>query len=396
MQLDASELTVGAPSANSGVQSFMSSPVKQAEHARIPSLDGLRAISIGLVMFGHLNGTRGFPLSRSVSEEIVDWGSIGVRVFFVISGFLITRLLIDEQEKTGTISLRRFYFRRTLRIFPAYYVFILCMALAASFGLLVLRPGDILAALTYTMNYHWSHAWNLGHTWSLSVEEQFYLLWPAALVLAGLRRGLKIAFLFVLAAPFIRIGLLAMPGAASGMGFRFETVGDALAIGCLLAGLRDSIWQNRLYRSFLESRWFVLAPVLIFVVSVLPTLEANRSFGFDVVYEATYNFVGITLINVLIAMCIDWTIRNSKSGIGHLLNWRPLAFIGTLSYSLYLWQEPFIHRTGTATWTSFPLNILLAFVFATASFYLIEQPALRFRQSIERRRRATRKYAEFA
>ncbi|HEY4131898.1 MAG TPA: acyltransferase, partial [Gemmatimonadaceae bacterium] len=351
---------------------------------------GLRALSIGGVLLGHLNGTRGFPLSHTLPLDIIDWGALGVRVFFVISGFLITGLLLQETEKNGAISLRHFYFRRTLRIFPAYYFFILCVVLAAGVGILNLSKGDVRAAMTYTMNYHFARSWSLGHAWSLAVEEQFYLIWPATLYFAGTRRGLWIAGAFALLAPAYRIALLAMPGGASGIGFTFETVGDAIAVGCLLAGLRIWLWSQPRYRSFLQSRWFVLAPIAIVLIQLLPLLEARHVFGFDRLYEGGYQFFGLPIVNCSIAMCIDWSIRNYDRGVGRLLNWAPLAYVGTISYSLYLWQEPFLNRNRDLTWTSFPLNILLAFAFALGSFYLIERPTLRARQVIERRWRERR------
>src|SRR5215510_1136627 len=148
---------------------------------RIPSLDGLRAISITLVLLSHLLGTAGFFLPLGIIQYIA-LGDLGVRVFFVISGFLITNLLLSEAA---------------------------------------------------------ANSWYVGHTWSLSVEEQFYLLWPALLVVLGGRRAFWAAALFVLAAPLIRLGLWDLTvSARDGVGDRFETVADAIAVGCLLAGAR--------------------------------------------------------------------------------------------------------------------------------------------------------------
>jgi hypothetical protein len=137
---------------------------------RIPSLDGLRAISIGLVLFGHLLGTSGFFLPLEANKHLA-LGELGVRVFFVISGFLITNLLLTELAAAGRIHIGRFYLRRTFRIFPPYYVFILVLALAALARWIELAPGDLFHTLTYTSNYDATRSWNVGHTWSLSVEE---------------------------------------------------------------------------------------------------------------------------------------------------------------------------------------------------------------------------------
>jgi len=146
---------------------------------RIPSLDGIRAISIGLVIFSHLAGTHHFPVRWSIFSS--DLGMLGVRVFFVISGFLITTLLLEEYADSGGISLPWFYFRRTLRIFPAAYAFIAVIFILHGLDLVSLQSRDMLHALTYTMNYSQDsfhrHSWTMYHLWSLSVEEQFYLLW---------------------------------------------------------------------------------------------------------------------------------------------------------------------------------------------------------------------------
>src|SRR4051812_34868116 len=144
----------------------------------LPSLDGLRAISIGLVLLGHLIGTRGFVQSMPLAN---DAGLLGVRVFFVISGFLITSILLDELSRKGTIALPRFYFRRTMRLFPASYFLVGCIAVLAGWGIVRLESGDLTLAITYTTNFRTHRGWSLGHLWSLAVEEQFYLLWPLTL-----------------------------------------------------------------------------------------------------------------------------------------------------------------------------------------------------------------------
>src|SRR5258708_15027567 len=137
----------------------------------IPSLDGLRAISIALVVFGHSCGSQGFPIP--LSPRIEQVARYGVQVFFVISGFLITTLLLKEQK----ISLRKFYFRRSLRILPAVYSYILVIAVAA-FVLhwVSLAPSDVVRASLFVSNYHFANPWVVGHLWSLSTEDQFYLV----------------------------------------------------------------------------------------------------------------------------------------------------------------------------------------------------------------------------
>src|SRR6476660_10002524 len=139
---------------------------------RIPSLDGLRAISIAAVVVGHLS---------KAQHSTALWGAYGntgVRIFFVISGFLITKLMLTEHDRTSDISLRDFYIRRAYRILPAALVFI---AVAVVIDWKEMRWLHVGAAVFYLADYDLAAPWIFGHLWSLSVEEQFYLLWPAIL-----------------------------------------------------------------------------------------------------------------------------------------------------------------------------------------------------------------------
>lgn len=159
------------------------------DHARLSSLDGLRAISIALVIFEHLRRTRGYTLG-DLNAYFGDYGRLGVTVFFVISGFLITTLLLRERERRGSISLKGFYLRRAVRIFPAFLAFMAFIIVAHEMGWIQLNRYDLVSAFTYTVNYHPGRSWYIGHLWSLSVEEQFYLLWPLALVVLSRTRAL--------------------------------------------------------------------------------------------------------------------------------------------------------------------------------------------------------------
>jgi peptidoglycan/LPS O-acetylase OafA/YrhL len=157
---------------------------------RIPSLDGLRAISIIFVIFAHTAG--GMNLPEWVGRLELSLGPFGVRIFFAISGFLITSLLLYEKNKRGEISLSAFYKRRALRILPVYYFYILTVLVLDRFvGPTSIAPSSFFGAATFTTRLwgDWRHNdfpssdWPLFHTWSLSVEEQFYLLWPIVLCL---------------------------------------------------------------------------------------------------------------------------------------------------------------------------------------------------------------------
>jgi peptidoglycan/LPS O-acetylase OafA/YrhL len=340
---------------------------------RIPSLDGLRGISIALVLLGHLAGTVGFPLSAETGNSW-NMAPLGVRVFFVISGFLITGLLLDEVARKGRIHLSRFYFRRTLRIFPPYYVYIAVMAALGIAGWLDITGRDLAQTLTYTSNYNQDRSWYTGHSWSLSVEEQFYLLWPGVMILAGVRRGIWIAAAVVLLSPAIRLfEWNFVASAAGGVGHRFETVADAIAIGCVLAGVRSTLHGNPYYMRLLGSPLFFVVPVAALAASMLQDRPQ------------IYFAVGMSVTNIAVALCIDWAVTFHEGRIGRVLNAAPLVFVGWISYSLYLWQQPFLNRGADSVLTAFPQNLGFAVAAALLSYFLVERPSLAWRKRLETR-----------
>lgn len=343
----------------------------QIQAKRIASLDGLRAISISLVLLGHLSGTRYFPLPKSAGD-FFSLAEVGVIVFFVISGYLITTLLLQKLHTTNHINLLKFYFRRTLRIFPPYYTLLFTLLLLRLFGIIAISNSDLLAAFTYTSNYFGRESWYVGHTWSLAVEEQFYLLWPATLLWLGRRRAMYCAMALLVICPLLRTLAIAhiwhSPDSTA-----FEIVADSLASGCLLALLREWLHEQRWYLYWLRTRMFFVLPLLIVAMSAL-----HRS-------TKIYHSVGLSFINIGAAICVDWCITRPESKVGRWLNARWIVFFGVLSYSLYLWQQVFLNRTVMTIITLFPLNLLLTFIAAIASYNLIETPSLRLRQRIERK-----------
>jgi peptidoglycan/LPS O-acetylase OafA/YrhL len=339
--------------------------------SRIPSLDGIRGLAMIFVIITHLEGTQGFPLSRKVLR-FFELGPLGLRSFFVMSGFLITSILLKELRRDGRISLPRFYIRRSLRIFPAYYIY-LAFLLVANGWLVALKPGDMLHAATYTDNYNTCcHSGFVGHLWSLGVEEQFYLLWPALLILAGLNRSFWVVAAFVLAAPIVRVGLwYLVPEIRHGIPHRFETVADSIAIGCLLARYRDQLWSWEPWRRLLTSRWMVLVPILLLIVGSQDRPRAQYALGY-------------TFTNICMVACIDWVMRFPQSHVGRFLNWKPIVVVGVLSYSLYIWQGPFTNRYSDHWVSGFPQNLVFLAIAATMSHYLIERPGMRLRSVIDR------------
>jgi peptidoglycan/LPS O-acetylase OafA/YrhL len=293
-------------------------------------------------------------------------GELGVRIFFVISGFLITNLLLQELEGRGVIHLSKFYFRRTLRIFVPYYFFLLMMIITQTLGWNRLTSSDFLHAVTYTMNYAHEPSWEVGHAWSLSLEEQFYLIWPAILLVAGKRRGLWIAAVFFfLIAPGMRLGYSYFQPSLIPyqIGYRFETAADAIAIGCLLAGTHEWLRRQPFFLNALKSKLFILIPFIILYAAVVMEQHRRR-----------YLLVGIPVQNLGIAVCIAWCVTNASSKIGRLLNATPVVFLGNMSYSIYLWQQFFLNPKSSSIVASFPLNLLLVATASLVAHYAVERP----------------------
>ena len=361
---------------------------------RIPSLDGLRAASILLVMLGH--GHMSFPLHGVWAERfwtVANNGHLGVTVFFVISGFLITTLLRGEMEKSGRISLKAFYQRRTLRIFPAFYVFLAVVALLAHGGLIPLNRTQLALAATYTMNYQpLSAPWNLnahhealspevwytGHLWSLSVEEQFYLFWPLLLAAAGLGRGAWIAFGIMCAEPFLRVAThFLVPPLRGISATMLPWALDPMMVGSLAA-----LWQGH---PRFEAAVRRLHPAWV------PLLAAVFLLGFtaplaDLLRGGWTLFFAPTLESLAILAVLMWLVRHPASAAGRVFNHPAVAFVGTLSYSLYLWQQVFLVHWLRDRWPVqvFPWNFLCCFAAALASYFLVEKPFLRWKHRFER------------
>ena len=234
----------------------------------VPALDGLRALAVMLVFLYHRHRLPG--------------GWVGVDIFFVLSGYLITSILITEQETTGVISLSRFYMRRACRLLPAL-VIVVCVAVAISVCFHYQRRDtaiDAAAALLYVADYRYAlmdhQGTVLGHTWSLSIEEQFYFLWPLLLVVLLTKRSPRVALIVTLGLIFVvavwRVFLVATRSQPfSRVYFAFDTRVDELLIGCALA-----IWRTRVtvVSRFLRRLW---PAVVLFLAAVV--LKESPSHG---------------------------------------------------------------------------------------------------------------------
>jgi peptidoglycan/LPS O-acetylase OafA/YrhL len=334
-------------------------------HSRLPGLDGLRAVGVLGVVLAHATFARGLP------------GDFGPTGFFVLSGFLITRILLREHNKHGKVSLRRFYLARTLRIFPAYYAFVLLSYLLDARAGQAWTPGFLTSGLTYTINYF--NAFNhhpttsLAHVWSLADEEQFYLLWPLAFgFLAARNRRALVTGLIMAALAVVSWRCWLILGAhvdASYVYNAFDTRFDNLAIGCMLA---VAVEHNRVLdigRRIGGRSWYLIITIVLLLVS-------------HDLMSSTYHYsIGFTIDALLIAIAIVQVIQVHGSRLWSWLEWPVLRYIGAISYPMYLY-----HAWGLSLGRRMPGDFLLldflagvvaTILLASASYHFLELPILK-------------------
>ena len=338
----------------------------------IPGLDGIRAVSILLVM-----------LSHSGLQNIVP-GVFGVTVFFFISGFLITTLLINEYRAEGTVGIGSFYLRRVLRLYPPLLVY-----LAAILVLLIVRGEDIhllglFGALFYFGNYLYALApESLGpygaHLWSLAVEEHFYLLFPLTFLFFFRRPAVLIALLLVLCVVALGIRFYDVwhisPPNETYVLVATEARFDSILFGCITALLVSQAYAKRIMT--LLTHPAVVGMALVLIVFSLAYREP--------VFRQTWRFTiqGLALMSLVLAAIFTPRYAAMK----RVLNTWLFRWIGALSYSLYLWHFTFFEWSksllkGVPPVAGYALGWVLSFVVALLVYRLIEQPIFRLRRKL--------------
>ena len=343
----------------------------------MPALDGIRAVSILGIMANH----GGFAWAAG--------GVISVNVFFVLSGFLITMLLMKEWTRSGTIKLRAFWARRARRLLPALFVLLGGIGIFALFFAPSGSQGSIrtdgLSTLLYFSNWHQILAGQsyfaqvsapspLLHTWTLAIEEQFYLVWPIVVVCVlkwtrSPRVLLVVAVLGVLASA-TEMALLFHPHLDPsriyyGTDTRAQDILTGAALGILL--FRQPTASSQRARKGLSWMAVIAAAVFVWEWS-----KINGSVDFP--YRG-----GFLLADVMIAVVI-WGVTMAPSGLlARVLSLKPLTFVGQISYGLYLWHWPIFlvldgARTGLEGYPLFGLRLVVTFVIAVLSWYLVETP----------------------
>jgi peptidoglycan/LPS O-acetylase OafA/YrhL len=331
----------------------------------IPSLDGLRAVAVMSVVIYHAH------------KSFCPGGWAGVDVFFVLSGFLISTILLRELAAFNIVDFKKFYMRRFLRLFPAFACLILVL-LPISFASKHHRAEDlenIVMSATYLMNWNRAFGWipglggSLAHTWSLSVEEQFYFIWPATvLLLARFKKFAPLVICFLATLVFAWRLHLVHSGANPERTYNgFDVHSDSLLIGCALAffDIRPAV------KILLKNLAMVPIALLLFIFA---------AFHFK---SALTQGVGPTFS----ALCAAWimTAAMEDGVLKRLLSFRPLVYTGRISYGWYLWHYPFLVVGGHIFPKSYekPLLVAASYLTAMASYHFVEIPFLRLKHRFQ-------------
>lgn len=370
-----------------------SAPPDPSDFSRVrffKSLDGLRALSILGVLWMHawfVSGPEYFNKLERV--PILRMGTFGVDVFFGISGFLITTLLLRERSKNGQISLRNFYLRRSLRIWPLYYATLGFYVLLVIF----LQRGTgrdhvffhfLPGYLTYT--YTWFAGWATSNAifhfaWSLSVEEQFYVLW--ALVLRVLR-GIVPVLVMVLMV-FLRLGakfgILQHLVSQDSLPWRMAAgIAIPICLGAILAHILHSEKGFRALRPVLGKKWSAPVCLLALLVALIPSSN---------VWEP--------LQGLLVAVLVGSLVIREDNGLAGFLRFRPLAYIGVVSYGMYMLNtlamdglNPIMNRLGLHhPLLKFPVLVGVTVLAAGLSYRFFETPFLHLKERFSKLREVT-------
>ncbi|HYP12353.1 MAG TPA: acyltransferase [Bryobacteraceae bacterium] len=331
----------------------------QTKERWIPTLDGWRAIAVLMVIVCHEIAGRK-DIGKFWDLIAGKLGPLGVSIFFAISGYLICTLLLIESDK-GRISLRAFYKRRFFRILPPALVYLAFVGAASLLGLLPVSAMDILSCIFLFANY-WDKSWYVEHFWSLSIEEHFYLMWPALLAFAGWRRAaaFSVGGILLVSAWRIYAGETRFFSSVNPYQ-RTDMVLDAFFAPCLLAIAIHYSARVRETAQRFATPWLTLGGMILLLVLTVGGVQPALKKTFQA---------------LILPIVVVSTVLQPSTWIGRILEHRVLAWIGRVSYSLYLWQE--LWMSPFHSWASLPFRMAGLFTVASASYYFVERPMIAY------------------
>jgi len=344
---------------------------KTLQPSHLPTLNGIRGIAILMVIMSHLRlSTDGFYYK-------IFNGDLGVDLFFVLSGFLITTLCIKEKIATNNLSLRKFYIRRALRILPLAYLFLFVVEVLNLAFKLEIPTFQFLGAAFFILNLSYFRSHDLkapiGHYWSLATEEQFYLIFPPLFKLSFRGFCLAILLIVVLLPVFCLIQEY-LPSINNGILYAFTHVlikFQGIAVGCLFSII---MFRYSGFAEIVSSYKLLFNSIAIVLIFFLP---------FNFFYTINAVFINLT-ISLLIGYVIISNLEPRTDLFYIIFNNKVISYIGVLSYSIYIWQQIFtMHQPWENLFriaNSKLLNILALAIVAFCSYQFFERRFLRFKK----------------
>jgi peptidoglycan/LPS O-acetylase OafA/YrhL len=358
------------------------------DEARIPTLDGLRGLAILIVMLSHFSSRLDAhdPIQNLIRSPFKNFGWTGVDLFFVLSGFLITGILLDTRSAQNDFS--AFYARRVLRIFPLYYfsLLVIFFALMPAFRIHLSHPGARIWYVIYAQNWiKWGSVPPAEHFWSLAVEEQFYLAWPLIVYNSSQRRLLRISLTGIVIAIALRFAFLLGP-----VDHRIAYINTFTRMDALLAGAACAcLLRERDCGDFLRrhARWFWALPIAaLFVMKFSPKIGS----GFPPIRSIAYPFVPISYAAFLMGAVVD---AGAALRFQRVLRASFMRTAGKYSYAAYVWHQHTAHLVYVAEKKAFgnalpqllniPILVGATWLVCMASYVLIERPFLRLKRHFQ-------------
>ncbi len=336
---------------------------------KLPALDGLRGVSIAFVIFSHF-------IFFTPFNEATNFGMVGVDIFFVISGFLITTLLLKERIQNGRISLKKFYIRRALRILPVVVLFLVVLLLLNKIFSLGINMRSFLASILFVRNLPIPNCndWHTAHFWSLGVEEQFYLLFPFLLTRLSIQQYKKLILVLICIIPFVnyvfynKVGVFETNKIIHLAALVFANLmGKGTALILIGSYVSVLMFTRSKALEFVNQTWSPVLSLILFIFALFLRFPGSPLF---------IQYFSDIVFAFLIGIVIILNLRGS-SLMARFLNTKWLAQLGILSYSLYIWQQIFTHEQP---WSksfkysdSIVFNLVALFIVGFVSYYFYER-----------------------